>query len=290
MKELIAFLAAHPGWFMAWAGCLGLVIGSFLNVIILRLPPRLDWGWRQEASEFLGFEPPGEKAPPAFFEGRSHCPRCKHAICWWENIPLASFLALRGKCRGCRQPISWQYPLVEAITGGLFVACAAAWGPGGMFLGSVAFVSLLVAAAVIDFRTTLLPDTLVYPLLWLGLALAAMGVAGAVSPTDAILGALAGYLSLWTVYWGFRLATGKEGMGHGDFKLLAALGAWCGPGAILPIVLLSTFAGIAIGGGALLVQGRDKATPFAFGPFLAIGGLVEFFWRGGLMGALAGSV
>lgn len=286
MNEMLLFLIQNPAWLWVYSGVLGLLIGSFLNVVILRLPPRMEWQWRKEASEFLNNTTPDDPAPPGLAMERSHCPKCAHQLSWWENLPLISYLMLRGKCRSCITRISAQYPIVEALTGGLFVLSALAFGASWMTLAAWAFCALLVAASVIDLRTTLLPDSLVYPLLWLGLAASALGVAGTVEPAHAIFGALAGYLSLWSVYWLFKLLTGKEGMGYGDFKLLAALGAWCGPEAILPIILVSTIVGALVGGLALAIQGKDKATPFPFGPFLAAGGLMEFFWRGGLLGLL----
>ena len=286
MNDLFLFLVQNPLLLWTYAGVLGLLIGSFLNVVILRLPPRMEWQWKREASEFLNSQTPEEPAPPGLAMERSRCPKCGHQLSWWENLPLLSYLILRGKCRSCKTHISAQYPIVEAITAGLFVLSTLVFGATWMTLAAWAFCALLVAAAVIDLRTTLLPDSLVYPLLWLGLAVSALGLVGAISPIQSIFGAMAGYLSLWSVYWLFKLVTGKEGMGYGDFKLLAALGAWCGPEAILSIVLVSTIAGAIIGGLALAIQGKDKATPFPFGPFLAVGGFMELFWRGGLMGML----
>ncbi len=286
MNALFHDLAQFPVFFYTCLTILGLLIGSFLNVVILRLPPRMEWSWRQQAREILEISEEPEPKPLGLVVESSRCPKCGHQLSWWENLPLISYLMLLGKCKGCKTHISCQYPLVEAITAGLFLACGLAFGPSYYLLASLVFMALLVAAAGIDFRTTLLPDTLVFPMLWLGLAVAAIGLPGAVSSAQAIWGGLIGYLSLWSVYWLFKLLTGKEGMGHGDFKLLAALGAWCGAGSILSIVLISTLVGAAIGGLALAIQGRDKATPFPFGPYLAIAGLIEFFWRGGLLGFL----
>ena len=287
MNDLFLFLVQNPVLLWVYSAVLGLLIGSFLNVVILRLPPRMEWQWKKEASEFLNNQTPDEPSPPGLAMERSRCPKCAHQLAWWENLPLISYLMLRGKCRSCKTRISSQYPIVEALTAGLFLLSALVFGATWMTLAAWAFCALLVAASVIDLRTTLLPDSLVYPLLWLGLAVSALGLVGSIPPTQAIFGAMAGYLSLWSVYWLFKLVTGKEGMGYGDFKLLAALGAWCGPEAILSIVLVSTIAGALIGGMALAIQGKDKATPFPFGPFLAVGGFLEFFWRGGLLG-LAG--
>lgn len=287
MQELISLLSEHPYGFIAYAGLIGLLIGSFLNVVILRLPPRMEWQWKREARDFLEIADTSneEKPPMGLVVERSRCPKCGHHLSWWENLPLVSFLLLRGKCRGCKTPISWQYPTVEALTGVLFALCAWQFGPSLYFLASLVFVAILVAASGIDFRTTLLPDSLVFPLMWLGLLVAAFQVPGAVDPATAIFGGAAGYLSLWSVFWLFKLITGKEGMGYGDFKLLAALGVWCGPASLLSIVLVSTIAGAAIGA-ILMARRNGESIPFAFGPYLAIGGLLEFFNRGWLMNML----
>jgi len=288
MDALFHDLAQFPVFFLTSLAILGLLIGSFLNVVILRLPPRMEWAWKQEARDFLDLQESQESKPLGLVVEGSRCPHCSHALSWWENLPVVSYLLLRGKCRSCKTRISPQYPLVEALTSVLFVGCGLAFGPSYYLLATLVLVALLVAASGIDFRTTLLPDTLVFPMLWLGLAVAAMGLPGSIAPSQAIWGALVGYLSLWGVYWAFKLLTGKEGMGYGDFKLLAALGAWCGVESLLSLVLISTIAGSVIGGLSILIQGRDKATQFPFGPYLAIGGLVELFWRGGLMGLVGG--
>jgi leader peptidase (prepilin peptidase)/N-methyltransferase len=252
----------------------GLLLGSFLNVVILRMPRRLLWRWKRDARELLEISEPYEPAPPGIVIEASHCPHCGHKLAAWENIPLLSFVALRGRCRSCKATISWQYPAVELLTGLLFAACIWRFGAGWEGGLSLILTALLIALSGIDLRTQLLPDELTYPLLWLGL-LASL-VTMFVDPVSAILGAAAGYLSLWSVYWLFKLATGKEGMGYGDFKLLAALGAWCGIKAILPILLLSSLVGAVIGTIWLLAKGRDRATPIPFGPFLAIAGWLQF--------------
>jgi len=252
----------------------GLLLGSFLNVVILRLPRRLEWRWKRDSRELLDISEPYEPAPPGIVIEASHCPHCGHKLAAWENIPLLSFVALRGRCRSCKATISWQYPAVELLTGLLFAACIWRFGAGWEGGLSLILTALLIALSGIDLRTQLLPDELTYPLLWLGL-LASL-VTMFVDPVSAILGAAAGYLSLWSVYWLFKLATGKEGMGYGDFKLLAALGAWCGIKAILPILLLSSLVGAVIGTIWLLAKGRDRATPIPFGPFLAIAGWLQF--------------
>ncbi len=267
-----AFPALLPGIALLF----GLLIGSFLNVVILRLPPRLQWRWEQDAREILALEPAGAapgREPPGIALERSHCPKCGHRLAVWENIPLLSYVLLRGRCRGCRTAISIQYPIVEALTGLAFAVVAWRYGPSVQALAALAFTAVLIAAAGIDWRTTLLPDDLTLPLLWGGLLLSLVPVFA--DPVQAILGAAVGYLSLWSVYWVFKLLTGKEGMGFGDFKLLAALGAWCGLSAILPILLLSSLVGAVLGSIAIAIQGRDRAAPIPFGPYLAAAGWIQ---------------
>ena len=283
---MLAYLAASPALAIASAFAFGLLVGSFLNVVILRLPRRLQWQWERDSRELLEIEAPAdtpEAAPPGIVVERSHCPTCGHALAAWENIPLLSFLALGGKCRGCKTPISWQYPAVELITGVLFALVVWRFGLGYQSLAALAFTALLVAMSGIDLRTTLLPDDLTLPLLWLGLLLSLVPVFAA--PTQAILGAVVGYLSLWSVYWAFKLLTGKEGMGYGDFKLLAAIGAWCGVSAILPVLLMSSLVGAVIGSIWLALKGRDRATPIPFGPYLAVAGWIQLFWGADLLKA-----
>ena len=278
-----AFLA-YPALAIASAFLFGLLIGSFLNVVILRLPARLEWGWKRDSRELL--ELPADEAsakPPGLVMARSHCPQCGHHLAAWENIPLLSFLALRGRCRKCRAPISWQYPAVELLTGIAMAVCLWHFGIGWQALAAMAYSAILIALTGIDLRTSLLPDQLTYPLLWIGLLLSVFGVF--VAPVTAILGAVVGYLSLWSVYWLFKLATGKEGMGHGDFKLLAALGAWCGWQGVLPIVLISALVGAVIGSAWLALRGRDRASPIPFGPYLALAGWVELLWGPQLIAA-----
>lgn len=275
---------SQPTALLAVALLFGLLLGSFLNVVILRLPPRLEWGWRRDCRELLGIAAESEeRKPPSIVIERSHCPHCGHRLAAWENVPVLSWLALRGRCHQCRAPISLQYPIVEALTGLLVLACAWRFGANPATLWAIAFTGLLVAMAGIDLRTTLLPDQLTYPLLWLGL-LASLWQPFAVTPREAILGAVVGWLSLWSVYWAFKLLTGKEGMGYGDFKLLAALGAWCGIEALLPIILISALSGAIIGSAWLLARGRDRATPIPFGPFLAVAGWVQLVFAPDLLG------
>lgn len=273
LAQLVALLQQNTAAASAAVFLFGLLIGSFLNVVILRLPRRLEWEWRRDSRELLEIEAPYEPAPPGIVVESSACPMCGHKLAAWENIPLLSYALLRGRCRGCGTRISPQYPIVELLTGLLMAACVWRFGFGMEAFAAMVFTGLLVAMSGIDLRTTLLPDQLTYPLLWLGL-LASLTTLF-VSPQSAILGAVVGYLSLWSVYWAFKLLTGKEGMGYGDFKLLAALGAWCGPQAILPIVLMSSLVGAIVGSTWLMLRGRDKATPIPFGPYLAIAGWIQ---------------
>lgn len=273
---MLEAIVAMPALAVAGAFAFGLLVGSFLNVVILRLPPRLQWAWERDAREILELEPSPAAAPPGIVVERSHCPRCRRQLTAWENIPLLSFLALRGRCRGCGTRISWQYPLVELLTGLAFALMVWRFGVSWQALAAIVFSGFVVAMSGIDLRTTLLPDGLTLPLLWLGLLLSLVPVF--VPPADAILGAAAGYLFLWSVYWLFKLATGKEGMGHGDFKLLAAIGAWCGLNAILPVLILSSLVGAVIGSIWLVARRHDRATPIPFGPFLAIAGWLYLFF------------
>ncbi|WP_424681517.1 prepilin peptidase [Frateuria sp. YIM B11624] len=264
-----------PLWlWLVCAGVLGLLVGSFLNVVILRLPARLEAQWRREAQQELALEAADEPLPPGIVRESSHCPHCKHPLSAADNIPLFGWLLLRGRCRYCRAPISIQYPLVELLSGMLSVAVVWKFGPGWEALAGLVFTWMLVALAGIDFRTQLLPDQLTFPLLWLGLLLSLLPMF--VLPGPAILGAALGYLSLWSVYWLFKLLTGKEGMGYGDFKLLAALGAWMGPGALLPVVLLSSLVGAIIGGLLIALSRHGREVPMPFGPFIAMAGWIWF--------------
>ena len=272
----------QPGALIPLAGVLGLLVGSFLNVVILRLPRRLEYDWMTQAREFLGHaEPEAAEVPPDLVFKGSHCPHCKHGLSPLDNIPLLSFLFLRGRCRYCKTPISWQYPLVELISGMACVTIAWKFGFGWPLLAGLAFTWILIAASGIDARTQLLPDQLTLPLLWLGLLLSLVPVF--IDSQASIIGAAIGWLSLWSVFWLFKLLTGKEGMGYGDFKLLAALGAWMGAAALLPIILLSSLIGAIIGSIALAAKGKDKSTPIPFGPFIAAAGWVWFVFGNELM-------
>jgi leader peptidase (prepilin peptidase)/N-methyltransferase len=280
---VLQYLATSPALATASAFCFGLLTGSFLNVVILRLPVRLQWQWERDSRELLEIESPAaaEKAPPGIVVEGSHCPRCGHGLAPWENIPLLSFLLLRGKCRACRAPISWQYPLVELLTGVLFALVVSRFGFTWQALAALVYTGFLVAMSGIDLRTTLLPDSLTLPLLWLGLLLSTVPVFAA--PEPAIFGAAAGYLMLWSVYWAFKLLTGKEGMGYGDFKLLAAIGAWCGVSAVLPVLLMSSVVGAVLGSIWLMLRGGDRAMPIPYGPYLAVAGWIQLYWGGDLL-------
>ncbi len=271
-------LMGSPGVLVLLAAIFGLIVGSFLNVVILRLPARLMHEWRSQSREFLQLDAPdGESgAPPGLVVEPSHCPACKHRLSPLDNIPLLSWLALRGRCRYCGTRISAQYPLVELLTAVASAVVVWRFGATPHAAAGLALGFVLIALAGIDARTQLLPDSLTLPLLWLGLLLSLAALF--VSPAQAIVGAAVGYLSLWSVYWLFKLATGKEGMGHGDFKLLAALGAWMGPAALLPIILISSLIGALVGGAVLSLRGQDRATPIPFGPFIAAAGWVQFVW------------
>ena len=256
------------------AGILGLCVGSFLNVVIHRLPLMMEREWQAQCADLRG-EALAETTPFNLIVPRSRCPRCGQEIGALDNIPLFSyFVLLRGKCKHCQARISLRYPLVEALTGLLSAAVVWHFGAGWLALGALCLTWALITLALIDLDTQLLPDSITLPLLWLGLAFNLDG-----HFTDlgsAVIGAMAGYLALWSVFWLFKLATGKEGMGYGDFKLLAALGAWCGIKAVIPILLISSLVGAILGSAWLLFKGRDHATPIPFGPYLAIAGWIQF--------------
>ncbi|MCC5049315.1 prepilin peptidase [Xanthomonas campestris] len=277
----MAFLDQHPGLGFPAAAGLGLLIGSFLNVVILRLPKRMEWQWRRDAREILELPDIYEPPPPGIVVEPSHDPVTGDKLKWWENIPLFSWLMLRGKSRYSGKPISLQYPLVELLTSILCVASVWRFGFGWQGFGAIVLSCFLVAMSGIDLRHKLLPDQLTLPLMWLGLVGSMDNLYMPAKP--ALLGAAVGYVSLWTVWWLFKQLTGKEGMGHGDFKLLAALGAWCGLKGILPIILISSLVGAVLGSIWLFAKGRDRATPIPFGPYLAIAGWVVFFWGNDLV-------
>ena len=258
-------------------GLVGLCVGSFLNVVIHRLPKMLDRGWRAQCAELSG-QPPPEGPRYNLVTPRSQCPACGHRIAAYENIPVASYLFLRGRCSACHAPISRRYPIVELLTGALTVAAVIRFGPTPAAYASWVLLWSLVALTFIDFDTQLLPDNITLPLLWTGLLANVAGLLPGVTLRDAVIGAIAGYLALWTIYWLFKLIRGKEGMGYGDFKLLAALGAWLGWQMLPLIVLLSSVVGAVIGLGLVAFKGRDHQIPLAFGPYLAIAGAIALFF------------
>lgn len=265
---------------------LGLLVGSFLNVVIYRLPLMLQRDWRQQCCEFLEIEDPQpaeEKNPLlrtdlSLAQPASHCPQCQHTIRAWENIPLISYALLAGKCASCKVKIPIRYPAVELATGLFSALVAVNFGATWLALALLLFVWALIALTMIDFDHQLLPDDITLPLLWLGLAVNTQDLGTGVTTQEAVLGAVVGYLSLWSFYWVFKLATGKDGMGYGDFKLLAALGAWMGLQALLPIIILSSLVGATFGIASILLMGRDRSAPMPFGPFLAGAGLIMMIW------------
>jgi len=273
--SFLELLQAVPAAFIgAWV-FLGLMVGSFLNVVIHRLPKMMELGWQQQCAELRGEEP---AAAPTYnlVVPRSACPHCNHAISAWENIPVVSYLLLRGKCKGCGAAISPRYPVIEAVSGILCGFAAWHFGFGWAAAGAVLLIWALLALTAIDFDTQLLPDDITLPLLWAGLLFNLSGTF-----TDlhgAVLGAIFGYLALWCVYWLFKLATGKEGMGYGDFKLLAALGAWMGWQMLPLIIMLSSIVGAVVGITLIVAAKHGRNIPIPFGPYLAGGGLIALFW------------
>ncbi len=271
----MALFLADPAVFAFVAGIFGLMIGSFLNVVIHRLPLMMERDWAAQCAE-LREEAPLVYEPLSLARPRSRCPKCGHPISALENIPLLSWLVLRGRCRACSAPISARYPLVEAITGALFAYTAWHFGFGLAAMGAMVFAAALIALTGIDLDTQLLPDDITLPVLWLGLLLNVFGTYTDIK--SAVIGAAAGYLSLWSVYWGFKLATGKEGMGYGDFKLLAALGAWLGWQMLPLTILLSSAVGAVIGIAMMVFARHGRNVPIPFGPYLAIAGVIALFW------------
>lgn len=268
----------YPWLFVASASLFGLIIGSFLNVVIYRLPKMMEREWRQECADYFpesNIQVPEGKL--TLSTPRSTCPSCQTPLRIIDNVPVISWLLLRGKCAHCHAPISARYPLIELLTAAMSFLVAQHFGFSYFTIALLFFSYVLIAATFIDLDTMLLPDQLTLPLLWAGLSLSLLGVSP-VTLQDAVIGAIAGYLALWSVYWLFKLATGKEGMGYGDFKLLAALGAWLGWQQLPLIILLSSLVGLVFGIIQLRLkkQGIDKAFPF--GPYIAIAGWIALLW------------
>ncbi len=270
-------LVDWPALFISVAVLFGLIVGSFINVVIHRLPLIMEREWRAQCAEMLDQPDPEADRPALTLWGpRSQCPQCGHLITARENIPLLSYLLQHGRCAHCKGAISVQYPLIEVLSGVLAGIVAWTFGFGWPAAAALLFTWILLAASAIDFRHQLLPDDLILPLLWLGLFAALFGLFCPLP--DAVIGAMAGYLSLWSIYHLFRLLTGKEGMGHGDFKLLAALGAWTGWHYLVTIVLLSSLVGAVFGLTLILFRGRERQAPLPFGPFLAAAGWIALLW------------
>ena len=288
--QIIEILQTHAGYYLFAAALLGLTVGSFLNVVILRLPVMMEREWDEQCREHLASHESGHESghPPAqpiavdqaerfnLVSPRSRCPRCGHAISALENIPVVSWLLLKGRCRDCGTRISARYPLIELLTGTM--TALVAWHFGFTLQAGMAMLLTwaLIALSFIDIDKMLLPDSIVLPFLWLGLLLSLEGVF--VTPSTAIIGAAAGYLSLWSVFHAFRLLTGKEGMGYGDFKLLALFGAWLGWQMLPLIILLSSAVGAIIGVSLVIFRGRDRTLPIPFGPYLAVAGWLALLW------------
>jgi leader peptidase (prepilin peptidase)/N-methyltransferase len=288
LNDLASLYTANPLLFIGSVFILGLVVGSFLNVVIYRLPIMLQREWQMQATEVLGQAPAPAADRFTLSTPRSACPHCKAPITALQNIPLVSWLVLRGRCAACKNPISPRYPLIELATGLLSAIVAWHFGFGTTAACGILVTWVLIAMTGIDIDHQLLPDSLTLPLMWLGLLAAVVigptpGLALPVSPHDAILGAIAGYLSLWSVFHIFRLVTGKEGMGYGDFKLFAALGAWMGWQSLLLIILLSAATGALLGILLILLRGRDRAAPMPFGPYLAAAGWIAMLYGGQLV-------
>jgi len=277
---LLIFIAENTVAFTATVFILSLLVGSFLNVVIYRLPVMMNNNWEQEVAEFTEdskrLKALGKKEKFNLVKPDSTCPHCGHKIRAWENIPVISWLFLRGKCSSCKNSISIRYPLVELSTAiiSAFVAWHLGWNIGTLFL--IVLVWCLVALTMIDYDTQLLPDSITLPLLWVGLLLNTQNIF--TSLDNAVIGAVAGYISLWSIYWLFKLVTGKDGMGFGDFKLFAAFGAWFGWLALPLIILLSSMVGAVVGILMILILGRDKQLPIPFGPYLCGAAIVYIFW------------
>lgn len=265
-----------PAFLAAAAAFLGLAVGSFINVVIHRLPKMMERGWLKECAELRGEPVPPPSEILTLAKPRSRCPHCGHAITALENIPVFSYLILRGRCSGCGARISLRYPLVEALSGLLCGYAAWRFGASWAGVGALLFIWSMIALTFIDFDTQLLPDSITLPLLWTGLLL---NLGGAYADLkSAVIGAAAGYLSLWAVYWVFKLATGKEGMGYGDFKLLAAIGAWLGWQMLPLTILASSMVGAVVGITLIIAIKHGRNVPIPFGPYLAAAGIIALFW------------
>lgn len=287
---MIELIFSNTPLFLTGVCIFGLLIGSFLNVVILRLPARLEHDWRCQCKELLEIENTDDvsKKPPDLMWSRSQCPKCNHFIKPYENVPLISYLFLMGRCSNCKIHISARYPLVEAITAILFLLLAMHFGPNVQTLAAIGLTTMLIALTGIDIDHQLLPDDLTLFLLWCGLFASLFGVF--TDPISSIVGALAGYLSLWFIYQLFRLLTGKEGMGYGDFKLMAALGAWLGWQMLPLIIFLSSLLGALIGISMIVLKRHHASKPMPFGPFIAIAGWIAMVWGETIIDSYIGGI
>ena len=293
--SIISYLTDNPDYFTGVIFLFGLIFGSFFNVVIYRLPLMMHLEWLENCREFvkelygelpkiLQQQPKDLPAPPFnIAKPDSTCPKCGHKIRWYENIPLISYAYLRGKCSNCKSHISLRYPVIELVTGILSAVAAYHFGFGWQRAAALLFTWSLICMTMIDFDHKLLPDQLTLPLLWLGLLVNSQNMFTDLQ--SAVVGAAIGYLCLWSLYWTFKLLTGKEGMGYGDFKLLAALGAWMGWQPLLLILVLSSLVGASVGLSLILIKGRDKNIPIPFGPYLAAAGWITFYWGDQIMQA-----
>jgi len=281
--DIFAVFFSHPINLALTCLILGLIVGSFLNVVIYRLPIMMENEWQDQCCDLLEID---DKKPEELFnlaQPASSCPHCKHKIKPWENIPVVSFLFLKGRCSNCDAPIALRYPIIELLSGILSAFIALRVGYGIELLLVLILTWFLIALTMIDFDHKLLPDQLTLPLLWLGLIANSFELFASLD--SAVWGAIAGYLSLWSLYWAFKLITGKDGMGYGDFKLFAAFGAWMGWQALPLIILLSSLVGAIVGVSLILFRGRDRNIPIPFGPFLAVAGWITLFWSGPILSA-----
>ena len=275
-----AYFLSYPWLFYFFVGLFTLLVGSFLNVVIVRLPQMLYRQYRQECQVLMDepfIEDSGFKVFNLSFPG-SHCVHCRATIAPYDNLPLVSYCWLGGKCRACKHPISWRYPLVEALTTVLSILCAWHFGMSWTLLPALAFTWALVALSFIDFDHMILPDNIVFPTMWAGLVGACLWPGLFISPQSAVIGAAAGYMSLWTIYWLFRLITGKEGLGQGDFKLLALIGAWCGPSALPMVIFMASTLGAVIGVSLIVSRKIQRQQPIPFGPYLALAGWITYLY------------
>ncbi|MFC1329156.1 MAG: prepilin peptidase [gamma proteobacterium symbiont of Ctena orbiculata] len=273
---LVEFLQQNYWAFMLCVILIGLVVGSFLNVVIHRLPKMMEQQWRRDCQELDGNLSEQDTAPYNLNRPASHCPNCRHKIRPWENIPVVSWLILKGRCSHCKTSISPRYPIIEAVSGIMSAAVAIHFGFSWATLAALLLTWALIALSMIDFDVQLLPDNITLPFLWLGLVISLGTIF--TDPRSAIIGAAAGYLSLWSVYQLFKRLTGKEGMGYGDFKLLAMLGAWLGWHYLPQIILLSAMVGAVVGILLIVLRGRDRNIPIPFGPYLAAAGWISLMW------------